>query len=64
MTDFTAEIERAGGSAAYHLTALSDIASVHAPARWAVAAGTPVCAHRSRSSVHDFDRWTRRSIRV
>ena len=37
--DLTAEIEKAGGSAAYHLTALSDVASVRELARWAVAAG-------------------------
>jgi NAD(P)-dependent dehydrogenase (short-subunit alcohol dehydrogenase family) len=37
--DLTAEIEKAGGSAAYHLTALTDVASVRELARWAVAAG-------------------------
>ena len=38
-TDLTAEIEKAGGSAAYHVTALSDVASVRELAQWAVAAG-------------------------
>jgi NAD(P)-dependent dehydrogenase (short-subunit alcohol dehydrogenase family) len=33
--DLTAEIEKAGGSAAYHLTALTDVASVRELARWA-----------------------------
>ncbi len=35
----TAEIEKAGGSAAYHTMALSDVASVRELARWAVPAG-------------------------
>lgn len=38
-SDLTAEIEKAGGSAAYHVTALTDVASVRELARWAVAAG-------------------------